>query len=80
MTMAAMSNPRYYRPQPPLPMAPPPAKAPIMTILTSIIVGAICFYMGNIVGMSSGMHHGSKGASLELEALKQDRDRLNRGG
>jgi hypothetical protein len=35
--------------------------------------------MGNIVGMHTGMHHGSLSCSHQLNEVIEDRDRLNRG-
>lgn len=60
-------------------MAPPRRGVPALSILMCVIVGGVCFYLGNIVGMSSGVAHGSMRMMGDLEDLKADRDRLNRG-
>jgi len=65
--------------KPALPIAPPPKPLPIMTFLVCVVVGSICFYLGNIMGMHSGINHGAGLCDRDSEELKSDRDRLSRG-
>ena len=65
--------------KPALPMAPLRRLPPIMMILMCAAVGGVCFYLGCMVGMHTGMNHGAEICHGDMEELKADRDRLNLG-
>ena len=65
--------------KPALPMAPPRRLPPIMMILMCAAVGGVCFYLGCMVGMHTGMNQGAEICVRETDRLKSDRDRLNLG-
>lgn len=69
------------RPAPPsLPLrSAPRSSISLITVLVNVVVGGVCFYLGNIIGLSSGIHHGSAGCEQALEDVTIDRDRLNKG-
>ena len=66
--------------KPALPITSPRNKTlPIMNVLMCIVVGGICFYLGNIMGLHSGMNHGAVICDRDTDGLKAERDRLTRG-
>ena len=62
-----------------LKMAPPRRLPPIITIIMCAAVGGICFYLGCMVGVHTGLNQGAEICMRDMELLKSDRDRLNRG-
>lgn len=50
-----------------------------MMILMCAAVGGVCFYLGCMVGMHTGMNQGAEICIRETDQLKSDRDRLNLG-